>query len=186
MREADFQSAEAPAVKAEAPVHDGQPSFEFLIQAHQPKLYNFIYRYTRNRQDAEDLMQDTFVKAFRHFDRYDRRYAFSTWLYTIARRTLYNHHRGKRPMETIEFELVDEATSPAIRTELSDSHQTIWALVKTLRPDYQEVLILKYAEDLSVKEISQVMNRSVVLIKTLLFRARQQLLKIDQHNLLSL
>lgn len=71
-------------------------SFTLLIQQHQTKLYNFIYRYTRNRQDAEDLTQDTFVKAFKNFHLYDSKYPFASWLYSIGRRTVYNHYRSAR------------------------------------------------------------------------------------------
>ena len=71
-------------------------SFTLLIQQHQTKLYNFIYRYTRNRQDAEDLTQDTFVKAFKNFHLYDSKYPFASWLYSIDRRTVYNHYRSAR------------------------------------------------------------------------------------------
>lgn len=170
-------------VKASEPVPEAA-SFELLIHQHQAKLYNFIYRYTRNRQDAEDLLQDTFIKAFRNFDRYDSKYAFSAWLYTIARRTVFNHFRGRRETESINFELIDPVATPNVQTEALDTKRSIWKLAKGLKVEYQEVLVLKYADDLSVSEIALIMGKSQVGIKTLLFRARQQLRKIDHHNFL--
>lgn len=184
MTETEFQSAGARTDSKSETKSSSAPSFEFLIHEHQAKLYNFIFRYTRNREDAEDLVQDTFIKAFRNFDRYDRKYTFSTWLYTIGRRTVYNHYRSKRQSEPLDFELVDSNATPDTLTEASDTKHAIWNLAKELKQEYQEVLALKYADDLSVKEIAQVMGKSVVNIKTLLFRARQQLRKIDQNNLL--
>lgn len=170
---------EAPALAPE------QPSFELLIHQHQAKLFNFIYRYTRSREDAEDLLQDTFIKAFRNFDRYDSQYTFSAWLYTIARRTVCNHYRRRRPTESLEFEIVDPYATPDTDAEAADAKQSIWALAKKLKPEYQEVLILKYTDDLSIIEIAQVMGKSLVNIKTLLFRARHQLRKLDHNHLLS-
>jgi RNA polymerase sigma-70 factor, ECF subfamily len=159
---------------------DGDPSFAPLVHQHQSKLCNFIYRYTRNRQDAEDLTQDTFVKAFKNFHRYDSRYAFSTWLYTIARRTVYNHYRSARPAEPIDYDIVSDEPSPDANAEISDRKESIWESAQRLKEEYQEVLALKYVEDLSVKEISKILNKTQTNVKILLFRARNQLKKIHK------
>lgn len=161
------------------------PSFDLLVQQHQAKLYNFIYRYTKNREDTQDLVQDTFVKAFRFFHRYDSRYAFSTWLYTIARRTVYNHYRRTKYTETIDFEIADEGTRPDDEAERSDTSESVWSLVKGLKADYREALALKYVDDLSVKEIAQIMDKSQTNVKILLFRGRNQLKKLRSIALLS-
>jgi RNA polymerase sigma-70 factor (ECF subfamily) len=102
-------------------------------------------------------------------------------LYTIARRTVYNHYRGARYTEPVEFDIVDDSASPDANAELSDRKESIWRSAKTLKKDYQEVLALKYIEDLSVSEIARIMNQSQTNIKILLFRARNQLKKIHKR-----
>ncbi len=72
------------------------------------------------------MTQDTFVKAFKNFHRYDSKYAFSTWLYTIARRTVYNHYRGARYTEPVDFDIVDDSASPDANAELSDRPVPRW------------------------------------------------------------
>ncbi len=157
---------------------DGKTSFALLVEQHHRKLYHFVYRYTHNRDDAEDLVQDTFIKAFKNFHRYDDRYAFSAWLFTIARRTVYNHYRAKRDIQTLDFELVDCSASPDTAAESDEQSCLLWGSVEKLKKKYQEVLYLKYSEDLSVEEISKVLNKTQTNIKILLFRARNQLRKI--------
>ncbi len=155
-------------------------SFTLLIQQHQSKLYNFIYRYTRNRQDAEDLTQDTFVKAYKNFHRYDSKYPFASWLYTIGRRTVYNHYRRTRRTEPMEFDIADESERPDGAAEKQDNRNSVWASAKKLKKEFREVLVLKYIEDLSILEIAKVLGKTQSNIKILLFRARNQLKKIHK------
>ncbi len=161
---------------------DSKTPFALLVQQHHAKLYNFIYRYTRNRQDAEDLTQDTFVRAFKNFHRYDSKYAFASWLFTIGRRTVYNHYRSARQTEPMEFDIADTSIRPDGAAEQSDTRNSVWESAKSLKKDYREVLALKYIEDLSIVEIAQVMNKSQSNIKILLFRARNQLKKLHKRE----
>lgn len=153
-------------------------SFALLVEQHQDKLYHFIYRYTRNRQDAEDLTQDTFVKAFRYFDRYDSKYPFGAWLFTIGRRTVYNHFRGLKHTEELSFDVVEKGPTPDEEAEQEDRKEGLWELAKKLKKEYQEVLVLKYIEDLSIEEIGQIIGKSRTNVKIRLFRARNQLKKL--------
>ena len=170
--------APIPGDAQESVASDSETSFALLVQQYQSKLVQFVLRYARNRQDAEDLAQETFVKAFRNFHRYDSKYAFSTWLYTIARRTAYNYYRSARPTEPLEFEIVDTAQTPSVSAEKADRRDSIWESAKSLKPDFREALTLKYVEDLSVGEIAKIMNKSQANVKIMLFRARNQLKKI--------
>lgn len=161
---------------------ESKASFALLVHQHQAKVCNFIYRYTRNRQDAEDLTQDTFVKAYKNFHRYDSKYAFSSWLYTIARRTAYNHFRSLKGNDELNFDIVDPTEAPSVTSEKSDEATQLWDKVKTLKKDYREVLVLKYIDDLQVKEIAQVLNKTQTNIKILLFRARNQLKRVYEKE----
>lgn len=152
--------------------------FAALVEEHQDKLRNFLFRYTRNRQDAEDLTQDTFVKAFRNIHRYDSKYSFSTWLYTIARRTAYNHFRDSKPTESLEYDVAAAADTPDIEASREDEKSWVWDAARKLKPDFREALSLKYSDDLSIEEISKIMGKSQTNVKIILFRARNQLKKL--------
>lgn len=160
---------------------DESARFAALVREHHAKVCNFIHRHTGNRQDAEDLTQDTFVKAFRHFHRFDESQgSFTAWLYTIARRTMYNHHRDRRPTQELNFEIpVSPDDSGADR--VSERCAQLWHQVRQLKPPYQEVILLKYSEELSIEEIARILNRSQTGVKILLFRARHQLRKLSPN-----
>ncbi|MDQ8203090.1 RNA polymerase sigma factor [Pelagicoccus sp. SDUM812003] len=152
--------------------------FAALVSEHQARLCNFLYRYTRNRQDAEDLVQDTFVKAYRNLHRYDNRYSFSTWLYTIARRTAYNHFRDTKPTESLEYDLVETSQTPDEEASQEDELSWVWEAATSLKPVFREALTLKYVDDLSIEEISRILGKSQTNVKIILFRARNQLKKM--------
>jgi len=166
----------------EFPDVSGDPeAFALLVAEHQQKLCNFIQRYTRNRQDAEDLTQDTFVKAFKSLHRYERRYAFSAWLYTIARRTVYNHHRDTRTTEVLDFDVACTSETPTDVAERAEQTESVWKYVRLLKSPYQEVVVLKYLEEMSIEEIAGVLGRTQTGVKILLFRARHQLRKLQPN-----
>lgn len=152
--------------------------FAALVEEHQDKLRNFLFRYTRNKQDAEDLTQDTFVKAYRNIHRYDSKYSFSTWLYTIARRTAYNHFRDTKPTEALEYDIAASGDTPDVEASREDEKDWVWKAAQKLKPDFREALSLKYIDDLSIEEISKVMGKSQTNVKIILFRARNQLKKL--------
>lgn len=163
-----------------APDFAGDPeAFARLVVEHQDRLCNFLHRYTRNRQDAEDLAQDTFVKAYRNLHRYEHRTSFSAWLYTIARRTVYNHHRDTRRTEELDFDVACTEDTPAASAEQAEQTDTVWHYVRQLKSPYQEVVVLKYLEEMSIQDIARVLNRTQAGVKILLFRARHQLRKLQ-------
>ena len=157
-------------------------TFAALVEEHQGRLRGFLYRYTRNKQDAEDLTQDTFVKAYRNFHRYDSRYSFATWLYTIARRTAYNHFRDRKPTEPMEYELAANDDTPDEEVSQHDESAWVWEATKRLKPAFREALTLKYIEDLSVEEIARIMGKTQTNIKIILFRARNQLKSLQKQE----
>lgn len=156
--------------------------FARLVAEHQDKLCNFLLRYTRNRQDAEDLTQDTFIKAFKNLHRYESRYSFSAWLYTIARRTAYNHYRDRRPTEVLDFDVACSTETPTDAADRSEQSDSVWQHVRQLKSPYQEVVVLKYLEEMSIQEIARVLGRTQTGVKILLFRARNQLRKLQINS----
>lgn len=157
--------------------------FEALARRHHERLYSFIYRYVGNEADAEDLTQDTLVKAYRFFDRYDPARPFVAWLLTIGRRTVYNHFRARRAQVELEEEsMADDREGPDSAAEQKDRAKTVWDAVGRLKPRYREALELRYKEDLSVKEIAQVLHTSQANVKILLFRGRGMLRRIYENS----
>lgn len=146
-----------------------------LVRRYEQRLFNFLLRRTRHRVDAEDLTQETFLRAWQRLDRYDEQWRFSTWLFTIGARLAVNHHRAQRPVVTSDAlafrpgEYLDPAASASFR-ELTG---TLWELAtRILSQDQQTALWLRYAESLSIREIAQVLGKSEVATRVMLFRAR--------------
>lgn len=150
-------------------------SFEALVSRHERQLFNFIYQFTRHRQDAEDLTQETFLKTYRSLPRYQPARPFAPWLFTIARRTAASHFRAARPVEELreDGEVVGE--NPANLLESADEQKSLWQLARTLKAKQFEVLWLRYHEGFSIGETAAVMRTNQIHVKVLLHRARTNL-----------
>jgi len=149
-------------------------AFEELVCRYSPRLFHFLRRRVHTDQDIEDLIQETFLKAFRNIDRYDPEYRFSTWLYTVALRLAISHHRANRPKDLSSIPSHNPIDPEEIVTR-KDRSQKIWAVAKSLHRKQYEVLWLRYMEDMAVKEIALVMNKTNVQVRVLLHRARLNL-----------
>ena len=162
------------------------PSMEALIVRHENRLFRFLHARMQNRSNAEDLMQETFLKAFRKIHRYNPKYAFTTWLFTIANRLAASAWRKHRPMAEDLPDVQDEAPCPASLTEQNDTRENLWTHARQLLNDAQyAVLWLHYGEDLPVKEIARALRRTSTGVKVLLHRARNNLghsLADTSHN----
>ncbi len=131
---------------------------------------------TGNAHDAEDLVQDTFLKAYRNIHRYRNSFKFSTWLFTIATRLANSRYRRKRCLESSREAGPDSVRRDTMVTE-RQAHSSLWARAKSLSRNQYEALWLKYAEDMSIREIAKVMGKSQVNVRVLLYRARMNLAK---------
>lgn len=150
-------------------------SFDELVACYAPRLFNFIFQLVRNREDAEDLTQETFLKAYQGIHRYRSSYSFTTWLFTIAKRSAIDHFRAHNQHEPLaDYDEVD-AQDPSVLTEQQDERTAIWNLVRQLPPKQFEVLWLRYAEGFSIAETARIMNATQIYVKVLLHRARKQL-----------
>jgi RNA polymerase sigma-70 factor (ECF subfamily) len=164
-------------------------SFEKLVRRYQTRLVNFLRQRTAVTADAEDLAQDTFVRAYENLHRYRDSGAFSTWLFTIARRLCINHGRKKRPQANSEaLHSVESASiSPEQAASNAETSRLLWEVAaETLNERQMTVLWLYYVEDMSVAQISPVVERSSVAVKMMLFRARKKLFpaleELDMHE----
>jgi RNA polymerase sigma-70 factor, ECF subfamily len=153
-------------------------AFEQIVHAHHRRVLNFLYQMTRQKQDAEDLTQQTFVKAFRHIHRIDCDRPIINWLLTIARRTALNHFRSVRKWEFVPAELSSAEPSPARRLEQHDRLENLWARARRVLSQREfEVLWLRFAEELSTEETARVAGLTRIHVKVLVHRARHHLQK---------
>src|SRR5476651_395531 len=101
-------------------------AFEQIVHSHHHRVFNFLYQMTRQRQDAEDLTQQTFIKAYHHLPRFDPRRPLINWLLVIARRTALNHFRSAKKWEPVPPETAGNEPSPARVTEDRDRADNLW------------------------------------------------------------
>ncbi len=150
-------------------------AFEELVRRYERRIYAFAARSCGSRDDASEITQDTFVKAFQALRQFDTGRSFSTWLFTIARRKCIDRHRGTQPAHVELPELV-EADDPAQQCIRGETQDRIWDLAARLLPvDQFQALWLRYVEDLNVAESARVLQKTVTHTKVLLFRARKTL-----------
>ena len=155
-------------------------SFEELLRRFQVPLLHFLRR-VGPEYDAEDVLQETFLRAYSRLNHFRPQWRFSTWLFTIARRTSVNYHR--RPQPVADHDLMRRAISPAAGPEqlaiAAESRQHLWsAAARILGEDEQTALWLHYVEEMPVGEIAVILDRSCVAVKTMMFRARKKLLPL--------
>jgi RNA polymerase sigma-70 factor (ECF subfamily) len=153
------------------------PCFAELVKRFEGRLFNFLLRRTQNTQDAEDLVQDTFVRAWQRIDQYNARWQFSTWLYTIAHRLAIAHRqRQRRQARTACLDHVPSESDPARPAADREQCRHIWALADQVLPETQRAALwLRYAEGLGTSEIARVLGKSRVGVRVMLFRARETL-----------
>ncbi len=154
-------------------------AYAALVGRYEHRLYSFLLRRVGNRDDAAELAQETFVRAFVSLPRYDPERRFSTWLYTIAVRLAASHYRdrSRRPTLTEDPEaLPRNHVDNTPHTDLREDASQVWTLARALLSNEQQTALwLRYVEDLAIPEIAHVMNRPVIWVRVALFRARQRL-----------
>jgi RNA polymerase sigma-70 factor, ECF subfamily len=158
--------------------------FEHLVTAFEKRIYNFLWQYTGNAHDAQDLTQETFVRAWRYIHRFDPNRDFATWLFVIARRVAANHFRARKVHNELSEEIEATGENPSSATEAHDHSQNIWRLARKLKPRQYEALWLRYAEEFSVAQTARVMGLTTIHVKVILHRARNELaLHLKKENL---
>jgi RNA polymerase sigma-70 factor (ECF subfamily) len=145
-------------------------AFEELALQFEPRIYRFLCRHIGNTHDAEDLTQETFVRAWRAIARFYPTRDFATWLFVIARRAAANHFRARR----MHDELTEDFPAETAESR-SDETEELWRAAKKLKSNYYEALWLRYGEGFSVAQTARVMGLTTIHTKVILHRARKEL-----------
>lgn len=162
-----------------------QKAFSLLLNTFWKDVYHFQFNKCKNEDESEDITIKTFAKAFDKIATFDENYQFKTWLFTISN-NLYIDHLRKRKTETISInkhhpeihKIVDEEPSPADILIQEQNLAQLKAYIRQLKPHYQEVINLRYFQELSYKEIAKKLNEPMNNIKVKLLRAKKLLAEI--------
>ncbi len=159
-------------------------AFTRLVETYQTHVYNLCYRMLGEPEGAEDAAQETFLRAFQHLHRYDRRRPFGTWLLSIAAHYCIDRlRRRKFTMTSIEqdedeggFEIPDaDAPNPESEVIYGEQRRQMQVLLKRLDPVDRAAIIMRYWHDCSEAEIADNLNLTVSAVKSRLHRARRAL-----------
>jgi len=162
-----------------------------LVHRFERPVFSIVYRMVRDRELAEDLSQDVFVRTFNNLDRYDRSYRFSSWLFKIAYNLTVDHLR-KRDLPTISVHGAPDALTPerqeATSLNLESDEEApddrlvakelageLEDAISGLREDYRTAILLRHVEGRPYEEISEIMGIPLGTVKTYIFRARREL-----------
>ena len=169
---------------------DGR-AFSMLIENHERFVFNVVYRIIGNAEDARDVSQEAFIKAFKNFESYDESSAFSTWLYRIAVNTAIDYIRKRKKENSISFEdyIVDEKNQKGdsgIEEKVisKEGVKNIISAVNMLDDEFNTVIVLRDMEGMDYKEISDITGLPLGTVKSRLSRGRGKLRQlIEKFNL---
>ena len=165
--------------------------FRVLVDRYSQRIYSHIYGMVRNREEAEDLTQEAFLRAYRFLHRYDGKRAFRNWLYTIATNVTLNAVRSGKRREVAGEALrsdpvVEKVTDETARSRVKQTEQQdrIGAAIAQLSPKAAMLLQLHYQEGLTMREAAVVMDMSESAVKVQIHRARKRMreLLVDKES----
>ena len=172
-------------------------AFRELVQRYERPVFSIIYRIVRDREAAEDLAQDTFVKVLNHIDRYRPEFKLSSWLFKIANNVAIDSLR-KRQLDTISLDGSPHATTAADaeassfevaarqenaldELEAREIGSAIDSAIAQLRPEYRACILLRHVEGRSYEEIASTLDLPLGTVKTYIHRARHELRGLLSH-----
>jgi RNA polymerase sigma-70 factor (ECF subfamily) len=150
-------------------------AFEHLVGKYQKAIYNLALRMVQDPDDAEDVAQSAFVKAFDRLSGYKPEFKFFSWLYRIALNESLSFLEQRKRFESLEDAGAVEDAGRKDPAEEDDLREKIASGLMELKPDYRVVVVLKHLEGLSYEEIGQILDIDEKRVKSRLFTARQLL-----------
>ncbi|MDO8536717.1 MAG: sigma-70 family RNA polymerase sigma factor [bacterium] len=154
-------------------------AFGSLYDYYQPKIYRFVLIKVGRREEAEDLTHEVFKNAWENIESYkDLGFPFSSWLYRIARNQITDHWRsqkGETSLEKIDPEYFVAPASLQLDVAYKMEIERVKDAIGRLKPEYQDVVIMRFVEDLPVKDVATALDKSEGAIKLLQHRAIKEL-----------
>jgi RNA polymerase sigma-70 factor (ECF subfamily) len=161
---------------------EGMEDFDALVEQYRPRIFRFILASLRNRETAENLTQDCFVRAYQARDQFRGGASISTWLMQIAANLVRDHENSSRlkfwrrmlrPIDStlVEYWIPDRRMSPEAMASAKEQIQAIWKAASKLSERQRTVFLLRFVEDMDLLEIASVTGLSEGTVKTHLFRA---------------
>ena len=161
--------------------NDDERAFGQLVERYEAKVYSLAMKMLRNPEDAEDVLQDTFLRAYRGIKSFQGNSTFSTWIYRITANSALMRLRKKK-LPTVSIDDADERESPINIADWSpgpvellltqETQKAMDEAIEALPPEFKQVFILRDVEELSNSEVAEILDLSVAAVKSRLHRAR--------------
>lgn len=174
-----------------------ETAYRELLGRYQRPVFSLVYRMVRDREKAEDLAQETFVKVFNNIERYDPRYKFSSWIFKIASNLTIDAIRRREPdtvsldgsryastsdeIEGSRIHVEDRGETPEEYVEAQELGSQIERAIAGLRIEYRTAIVLRHVEGRPYEEIAQIMDLPLGTVKTYIHRARGELRESLEH-----
>lgn len=171
-----------------------EEAFNLLVTRFKDRLHNFLYRYTHNHQDCEDLVQETFLRVYRSKHSYERIAKFSTWMYTIALNLAKSLYKKKQRMTTVTIH-EDESDPDDRPMKLEDTNilqddslhekmcmNELEHALMELSEDFREVVVLRDIQQLAYDEIAEITDLPMGTVKSRINRGRAQLQELLKNH----
>src|ERR671938_48605 len=178
-------------------LHGEERAFQELVERYQTRLLNFIYRTIGDRERGEDLVQEVFIRVYRHLHRFDRSKKFSTWIYTIASNLAKNELRNRSRNPLVFFQTIkrnwqdddrplqfeDSSSRPDDMYRKRHLRELVEASVSQLPDHHRQVFVLRELEGKSYEEIAEITGCNLGTVKSRLNRARNSFAAIIEPDL---
>lgn len=166
-------------------------AFRELVRRYERPVFSLVYRMVRDRETAEDLAQDAFIKVLNHIDRYSPEFKFLSWVFKIANNVAIDHLRRRRldtvsmdgsphassaaEVEASTFDVSSDQESALDEMEARELGDAIESAIGQLRPEYRSCIMLRHVEGRSYEEIASTLDLPLGTVKTYIHRARHEL-----------
>ena len=174
-----------------------EAAFRELVRRYERPVFSLVHRMVRDREVAEDLAQDTFIKVLNHIDRYSPEFKFSSWIFKIANNAAIDHLR-RRELDTLSLDGSPHAEtpeamqatalqigarqeSPLDTVEAKELGGAIEIAIGRLRPEYRSCILLRHVEGRAYEEIAEMLDLPLGTVKTYIHRARNELRQALAH-----
>lgn len=168
-------------------------AFEELISPYTNALLNYIFRYIKNRDDAEDILQETYLKVYKSIKTFEGNSSFKTWLYRIATNMSIDYLRKNKRTESVslnqtaddgeyELQIPDSTYSPEEQAKKNAALSALKEAMENMSDEHRTIITLRDIEGFSYDEIADVTKTTVGTVKSRISRARSQLKKLLEKN----